>query len=172
MILTREKIKEEMGRGNIVIEPTISDDQIGPGSVDLHLGNIFRRFKHMNDVFKVRDDVNFEDITELITIPEGEAILIKPGEAILGITVEKIKLAQDLAGWIEGRSRFARIGLGVHITSGFAQPGINNHQVLEIANFGPTPLALYPGTKLCQFVFQRCEGRAEYMGRFNSQVNP
>jgi dCTP deaminase len=172
MILTKDKIKEEIAAGNIIIEPPLSEEQIGPGSVDLKLGNVFRRFKHLNDVFPVRDDVNFEDITELVTIEEGKPILIKPGEAILGITVERIKLAGDLAGWIEGRSRFARIGLAVHITSGFAQPGISNHQVLEIANFGPTPLALYPGTKVCQFVFQRCEGKAHYNGRFNAQVNP
>ncbi len=172
MILAHDKIKEEIEKGNIKIEPPISENQIGPGSVDLHLGNVFRRFKHHNEIFIVNDDANFEELTEEVVIEERKYLLIKPNETVLGITKEKITLAQNLCGWIEGRSRFARIGLGVHITSGFVQPGVSNHQVLEITNLGPAPLALYPNTRLCQFVFQRCDGSGQYKGRFNGQIKP
>jgi len=171
MILTRDKIVEEIINGNIKIEP-LNEDQIGPASVDLHLGNSFRRFIHHNEVFAVVEEANFEEITEFVEIKDGGSLLLKPGETILGITREKITLSPNLAGWLEGRSRFARIGLGVHITSGFAQPGIKNHQVLEITNLGPTPLALYPGVRICQFIFQRCEGEATYKGKFAKQESP
>ncbi len=172
MILTHDVILKEMKKGNIKIEPRVSDAQIGPGSVDLHVSNVFRRFKHHNEVFEVTDEANFEEITEEVVIPKGKSILIKPNETVLGITRERVTLSPGLSGWIEGRSRFARIGLAVHITSGFAHPGISNFQVLEITNLGPAPLALHPGTRLCQFIIQRCEGEAQYQGRFNSQVRP
>ncbi|MBI3633081.1 MAG: dCTP deaminase [Candidatus Vogelbacteria bacterium] len=172
MILAKNKIIEELKNGNIVIEPIPTDDQIGPGSVDLHLDKAFRIFKHYNEVFPVTNDANFETITEKIEIEEGGYLLLKPGESVLGITKETITLSPSLAGWIEGRSRFARIGLGVHITSGFAQPGINNKQVLEITNMGPAPMALYPGIRLCQFIFERCDGTAQYKGKFSHQREP
>ena len=171
MILTKEKILQEIKLGNIEIDP-FDEQLIGPASVDLHLGGEFRRFKHYNNVYPVTDEANFEDITELAHVPTGGFLLLKSGETILGITEERIKLSPGLCGWIEGRSRFARIGLGVHITSGFAQPGVNNRTVLEMTNLSPNPLALYPGTKICQFLFQRTDGSAQYAGRFQHQSKP
>ena len=94
---------------------------------------------------------------------------MKPGEVVLGITQEKVTLASNIAGWLEGRSRFARVGLMVHISSPFMQPGINNREVLEIANLSATPLTIFPGTKICQFVFEYCQGKAAYEGRFKTQ---
>ena len=81
-------------------------------------------------------------------------MVIQPGEMVLGITREKITLADNISGRLEGRSRFARFGLAVHVTAGFMHPGISNHQVLEIVNLGHAPLALYPDTRICQFVFE------------------
>lgn len=171
MVLTRDKILEEIKRGNIKIEP-FTHSNIGPASVDLRLSNKFRVFKKQRKPFDVKDEVKFEDITELIEVDHNKPLLLEPGQVVLGITEERITLAPNIAGWIEGRSRFARIGLGIHITSGFAQPGISNQQVLEIANLGPNTLALYPGTKICQFIFQRCEGEASYRGKFQGQTTP
>lgn len=171
MILTHDKILEEIDKGNIKIEP-FEVSRVGAGSIDLCLGNVFRRFKHHNKVFPVKENSDFEEITELVKIQKGEFLLLKPQETVLGITCERITLAPDLCGWLEGRSRFARLGLGVHITSGFMQPGIDNYQVLEITNLGPTPLGLYPGTAICQMIFQRCEGEARYQGKFAAQKEP
>ena len=92
-----------------------------------------------------------------------------PHQTVLGLTQERISLAPDLCGWLEGRSRFARIGLLVHISAGFMQPGLQNHQVLELTNFGPNPLELVPGTPICQFIFQRTIGAARYEGLFSKQ---
>ncbi|NTW58008.1 MAG: hypothetical protein HGA43_02425 [Nitrospirae bacterium] len=91
---------------------------------------------------------------------------------VLGITKEKIALADTISGRLEGRSRFARSGLAVQVTAGFMHPGISNHQVLEIVNPGYAPLALYPGTRICQFIFERCDGHAISHGRFVQQAKP
>lgn len=170
-ILTRQEIKKAIEEGLIKIEP-LEDSQIGAGSVDLTLGNDFRIFKSHRGVYHVRDDSRFEDITELVSVKDGEAIVIKPDEMILGITREKITLAENYCGWLEGRSRFARFGLAIHVTAGFMHPGISNHQVLEIVNLGHTRLALYPGTRICQFIFEKCIGSAKYSGRFKLQDKP
>jgi len=95
-----------------------------------------------------------------------------PGETVNAITVEKITLPDDICGWLEGRSSFARLGLMVHITASFMQPGISNRQVLEISNVAPIPLAIYPGVKICQFVFQKMIGKAVYKGKFAAQNSP
>lgn len=170
-ILTRDEILKEIKAGNIVIDP-FSEDMVTPGSVDLTLGNIFRTFRKLHHIYDVDDESDFNDITNLIHIKDTERFVMMPQETVLGITRERIKLPPYLCGWLEGRSRFARLGLMVHITAGFMQPGINNHQVLEIANVSPAPLALHPGTRICQFIFERCEGEATYTGKFSGQYTP
>jgi dCTP deaminase len=115
-------------------------------------------------------DYRDRDITELVEVPEGAPIAVEPGETLLGLTLERVGLPDDLCGWFEGRSRFARLGLLVHISAGFMQPGTFNHQVLEISNFNPRPLELVPRTPICQFVFQRTVGRASHQGRYRNQT--
>ncbi len=170
-ILTRNEIRKAIRKGLIKVEP-LDESQIGPGSIDLTLGNDFRIFRRHRRVYHIRDDSRFEDLTEVVSVPDGEAIIIRPDEMILGITREKITLAENYCGWLEGRSRFARFGLAVHVTAGFMHPGISNRQVLEIVNLGHTSLALYPGTRICQFIFERCIGKARYAGRFKGQERP
>jgi dCTP deaminase len=170
-ILTRNEIKKAIDRGFIKIEP-LDGSQIGAGSVDLTLGNEFRIFKKHRGIFHIRDCSNFEGLTEFISLRGGETIIVKPQEMILGITKEKITLAENYCGWLEGRSRFARFGLVIHVTAGFVHPGTSNHQVLEIVNLGHTRLALYPGTRICQFILEKCIGRAKYTGKFEVQDKP
>jgi dCTP deaminase len=165
-ILTHDEILKEIESGNIRIDP-YSPECVGPASVDLHLGNEFRVFRKVHDVVPVTIDSDYEEITERIVV--NDHLLLVPQETVLGITVEKITLAKNICGWLEGRSRFSRLGLLVHISASFMQPGIANKQVLEISNFAPMPLQLYPGTAICQFIFQRTIGEAEYNGRFKNQ---
>ena len=170
-ILIGEEIKKAIKNKLIGVEP-FDESRIGPGSIDLTLGNDFRIFKTQQNIYHIKDESRFEDVTEPIHIKDGGYIKIDPGEMILGITKEKITLSNSISGRLEGRSRFARFGLAVHVTAGFMHPGLNNHQVLEIVNLGHTPLALYPGTKICQFVFEECKGEAQYKGRFMEQDKP
>ncbi len=165
-ILTRDEILKEIKAGNICIAP-FNPDKVGPGSVDLHLGEDFRIFKKVHDIVDINDATDYERMTELIHAPDG--IVLMPGETILGITREVIKLAPNICGWLEGRSRFARGGLLVHISASFMQPGIDNQQVLEMTNFSPMPLRIHPGTAICQFIFQKTIGSARYEGKFKNQ---
>ena len=170
-VLIGKEIEKALRKGLIRIEP-LDPSQIGPGSIDLTLGNDFRVFRKRSAVYHVRNESQFRDITRDVHVADGKSIVIKPGEMVLGITREKITLSDTISGRLEGRSRFARFGLAVHVTAGFMHPGIANHQVLEIVNLGHAPLALYPGTRICQFIFEKCTGRATYRGRFAKQVKP
>ncbi len=165
-ILTRDEIAREMEAGRIVVEP-FQSDQLGPGSVDLHLGDEFRVYQPTRRIVDVTDDVDYSKLTDWVRMPEG--IILMPGETVLGITLEQITLPPDICGWLEGRSRFARVGLLVHVSASFMQPGISNHQLLEMSNFSPNPLRIVPRTRICQFIFQRCEGEAVYEGSFRDQ---
>jgi dCTP deaminase len=170
-ILTRPEILRRIHSGDIAIDP-FSEDQVGPASVDLHLANSFRVFRRVRDIFHVTEDARYEDVTEVIEVSDDDYFVLMPGETCHGLTRERIRLPDDLCGWLQGRSRFARLGLMVHITAALVQPGIDNHQALEINNAGPMPLALRPGTALCQFIFETCIGSAHYTGRYETQVAP
>ncbi|MEB3241998.1 MAG: dCTP deaminase, partial [Cyanobacteriota bacterium] len=143
---------------------------VGPASLDLTLAGTFRVFRKVHQVIEVREDTDYREFTEKITVPDGQHILIMPGETVLGITRERLRLGPGLCGWLEGRSRFARLGLMVHISAPFMGPGIDSQQVLEMSNFGPAPLAVYPGLAVCQFVFQQLAGDEHYDGRFAGQT--
>ena len=136
------------------------------------LGNQFRVFKKVRKIFHVKENLDYEAVTKVVVVKDGDYLLLMPGELVHGITVETIRLSEDLAGWIEGRSRFARIGLMVHVTAGLVQPSCNNKQVLEISNMSPMPIALYPGTRICQIILEKVEGTAKYEGRFKDQISP
>jgi len=170
-ILSRDEILKLIREKKIEFTP-FNDSQVGPTSVDLTLGKEFRVFRKVGKIFHIQEDVNFEDISDLIEVDDGDYLLVMPGELVHGITKETIKLPKDLAGWIEARSRYARIGLMVHVTAGLVQPGSNNKQVLEISNMSPMPLALHPGTRICQIVLEEVKGIAIYRGKFREQINP
>jgi dCTP deaminase len=165
-VLTKTAILREMDKGNIKIRP-FRKDQVGPGSVDLHLDNEFRIFKKVHKIVHITDKTDPREFTEIISVKDY--LLLMPGESVMGITKEKITLAPNICGWFEGRSRFARMGLLVHISASFIQPGISNKQVLEMSNMSHMPLAIYPGTRICQMVFERAEGKARYVGKYKDQ---
>jgi dCTP deaminase len=165
--LAKTEILREIEYGNIVIDP-FDPEMVGPASVDLRLSNVFRVFKTVRRNMAINDLSDFKNATERVVV--SDFLLLIPGETALGITMERIKLSENICGWLEGRSRFARFGLLVHISASFMQPGIDNHQVLELSNFGPQPLELYPGTRICQFIFERAEGKGKYKGTFQLQT--
>ncbi|MFN8632749.1 MAG: dCTP deaminase [Chloroflexota bacterium] len=170
-ILTRDEIVRRVRAGDIGIDP-FDEQFVGPASVDLHLANQFRVFRRVRDIFHVTEEAPYEDVSEIVEVGDEDYFVVMPGETCHGLTRERITLPDDLCGWLQGRSRFARLGLMVHITAAFIQPGIDNHQALEINNAGPMPLALRPGIALCQFIFETTVGRARYDGRYREQLAP
>ena len=150
-VLSDVDIKEAMKAGAIKFIPAISNDQIGAGSVDVTLSEEFWKIKvKKNRTFDLKV-ITFEDIFEKV---EEKSITILPGELVLAKTLERIHLAPNICGWIQGRSKFARMGITVHTASSFIQPGSNNHQILEIVNLSPNPMILHSGMKICQLVFE------------------
>lgn len=150
-VLSDVDIKEAIRADAIKFTPPISSDQIGAGSVDVSLSDEFWKVKvkkHRTFDLKV---ITFEDIFGKMNTSK---ITIQPGELILAKTLEKIRLAPNICGWIQGRSRYARLGISVHTASSFIQPGSNNHQVLEIVNLSPNPMILHSGMRICQLVFE------------------
>ncbi|HET9947090.1 MAG TPA: dCTP deaminase [Patescibacteria group bacterium] len=169
MLLSKNAIIEEIQKGNITIAPQLDPSQIREASVDLRLGDTFRVFKKAKKFIPIVEQTDYKEYTEEV---KADKFILYPQETILGVTMEKITLPGDICAWIEGRSRFARLGLLIHISAGLIQPGINNHQVLEITNLGPNALELHAGEKVCQLVFQRLEGHSVYQGRFADQTTP
>jgi len=152
--------------GTVEVDP-FQPDQVGPGSIDLHLGNEFRVFKKLRNACVVEDAILLEELSERVEVEDSFTLM--PGETVLGITLERVRLPGTICGWLEGRSRFARMGLVIHMTASFVQPGVNNRQVLEIGNLAPFPLVLKPGVRICQLILERTEGEASYTGKFMSQ---
>jgi len=155
MAFSDTDIRALMKKGKIRFEPRISDSQIGPGSVDLTLDSVFWKFKKKY-IGKIIDlsRVSFEEAMEKF---HSSSITLKPGEMCLGITKEKVILAPDVMGRLEGRSRYARMGLAVHVTSAMVQPGSANHQVLEIVNLSPSTIVIHDGMRISQIVFEKTE---------------
>jgi len=169
MILTRDVILRELESGRLAVDP-LDLDQVGPASIDLHLGDEIR-VPHGDPVpVAVTDEADCSTFTELRRLDAPYRLV--PGETIHGITRERLRLPEDVSGWLEGRSRFARLGLMIHVTSGFVAPGVDSRQVLEMSNVSGRPLDIHPGVRLLQIVLQRCEGTARYTGRFAGQQRP
>jgi len=164
-VLTRDAIRAELDSGRLKIDP-LEPDQLGAASIDLTLGDEIRVIDS-GGAIDLLEDADYRDHTWVKRLDEPYVLV--PGRTIHGITRERITLPGDLCGFLEGRSRFARLGLMIHVTSAFVQPGVTNRQVLEMSNVSNRPLRIHPGVRLCQIVLLRTDGRASYGGRFADQ---
>ncbi|MCG8590135.1 MAG: dCTP deaminase, partial [Proteobacteria bacterium] len=131
------------------------------------LGNEIRVIERGGEPIDLGEDTDFRDHTRIERLEDS--YVLEPGSTIHGITRERISLPPTLCGFLEGRSRFARLGLTVHVTSAFVQPGVSNRQVLEMSNVGGHPLEIHAGVRICQIVVLRTHGAATYKGRFAEQ---
>ncbi len=158
MVLSDKDIKSAIRSRRLLFFPALKADQIGAASVDLTLGGDFWVFKkkYLGRRQKALDlsKVGFQEATEK---HHERSITLPPGGMCLGITRERITMPSDLMGTLEGRSRYARMGLAVHVTSALVQPGSDNHQVLEIVNFAPFPVTIHEGMRISQIVFERLQ---------------
>jgi dCTP deaminase len=168
-VLTHDAIKREIELGRLVIEP-LDPSQIGPASIDLTLGEEIRYFSPGGCMIQIRESTDYREHTTPLRL--DQPFVLEPGRTIHGITLERVTLPTDLCGFLEGRSQFARLGLMIHVTSAFVQPGVANRQVLEMSNVAGHPLEIHAGVRLCQLVLMRTEGHATYRGRFAEQESP
>jgi dCTP deaminase len=159
MILSDRTIREELSSGRIGIEP-LGADCIQPSSVDLHVDRLFRVFRnHSQRVIDVRE--NQEELTELVEVVGDEPLILHPGEFVLGSTVERVRLPDDLVGRLEGKSSLGRLGLLIHSTAGFVDAGWDGYLTLELSNVANLPITVYPGMKIGQISFLKMTTPAE-----------
>ncbi len=155
VILSDRTLREQLAAGRIVIDP-FDESLIQPSSIDVRISNLFRVFRnHTRGVIDVKLDM--VDLTELIEIPEAseEPFILHPGEFVLGSTLERIGVPDDLVGRVEGKSSLGRLGLLIHSTAGFIDAGFDGHITLELANVASLPITLYPGMKIGQVSFMQ-----------------
>ena len=161
-ILSDKTIKEYLEEGKIVIDPLKDEQQIQPSSVVLRLGDEFKVFKVIRKPYiDPKDEEDIAEYMESSTVPEGEAFIIHPNEFALATTQEYVKVPDDLVARVEGRSSMGRLGVTMHVTAGYVDPGFEGRITLEISNIGAMPVALYPGQRVCQLVFETMTTPAE-----------
>lgn len=160
MILSDRDIKAVIKEKRLIFNPDLQPDQIGPSSIDLKLSPIFKLFDLANnsllDIKKGLPD-NFL-ITH--TVENGSSFILHPGSFILASTVEYIKIPDNLAVRVEGKSSLARMGILVH-TAGFCDPGFEGTITLEISNQSNLAVAIYPGMYICQIAIEQLSSPAE-----------
>jgi len=165
-VLTRDAILAEIFDRRVVIDP-FDRDQVGVASIDLTLGDEIRLIEPTSQPIEIREETDYRDHTRVCSL--ADPYRLDPGVTIHGITRERVTLPSNLCGFLEGRSRYARLGLMIHVTSAFVQPGVQNRQVLEMSNVSSQPLLIHAGVRICQLVLMRTEGEATYEGRFARQ---
>jgi dCTP deaminase len=158
-VLSDGTIRRLVADGRVFIDPW-DPDMVQPASVDLRLGDSFRVF-HNHLAPAIDLDRPPEHLTELIMIRPDESFVIHPGEFVLGATLERVELPDDVVARIEGKSSLGRLGLIVHATAGFVDPGFAGTLTLEITNLTRIPIILWPGKPIAQLSFMALDRPAE-----------
>ncbi|MFQ5860814.1 MAG: dCTP deaminase [Dehalococcoidia bacterium] len=177
MVLSDRSIKEQLAQGRIVIEP-LDPDCIQPASVDVRLDRrllVFRNYRQ--PYIDVRQPM--EDLMEREEVEENAPFMLHPGEFVLASTLEYVALPNDIVARLEGKSSLGRLGLLIHSTAGYVDPGWKGHLTLELSNVSRLPITLYYGMKVGQISFlkltqpaERLYGSAELGSRYQGQEEP
>ncbi len=153
MVLADRTIARELLEGRIEIEP-YDETQLQPSSVDVRVDRYFRVFHNARYPFiDVKEPQ--EELTELVEIDGETPFILHPGEFVLGSTLERVRLPDDLVARLEGKSSLGRLGLLIHSTAGFIDPGWDGHVTLELSNVANLPITIYYGMKIGQISFVR-----------------
>ncbi|HEY3436142.1 MAG TPA: dCTP deaminase [Actinotalea sp.] len=177
MLLSDRDIRSELESGRVALDP-YEPAMIQPSSIDVRLDRYFRLFD--NHKYAVIDPAEDQpDLTRLVEVEAGEALILHPGEFVLGSTFEAVTLPDDVAARLEGKSSLGRLGLLTHSTAGFIDPGFTGHVTLELSNVATLPIKLWPGMKIGQMCFFRLSSPSEhpygssvYGSRYQGQRGP
>ena len=153
MVLSDRTIRRLLAEGRIGIDP-YDEALLQPSSVDVRVDRFFRVFHNARYPFiDVKEPQ--EELTELVEINDERPFILHPGEFVLGSTLERIVVPDDLVSRIEGKSSLGRLGLIIHSTAGFIDAGFDGHVTLELTNIATLPITLYPGMKIGQVSFMQ-----------------
>src|SRR3954470_17866714 len=148
MVLSDATIARLLAEGRVEIDP-YDEALLQPSSVDVRVDAFFRVF-HNNRYPFIDVKIEQEALTELVEVEQDSPFVLHPGEFVLGSTLERIRLADDLVARLDGKSSLGRLGLLIHSTAGFIDPGWNGHVTLELSNVANLPITIYPGMKIGQ----------------------
>ncbi len=163
MILSDKDIKKAIASKQIIISPTPDfKTQLGTCSVDLRLGNVFRVFDYSKHSFldPAKKDYSNE-ITKKVVLKKGEDFVMQPGDFVLAVTFERVKIPDNMMGRLEGRSSLGRLGIVVHSTASIFDAGWDGKCVLELGNLGRMAVKLTPGMRICAMSFEQLTSNAE-----------
>ncbi len=177
VLLSDRDIRAEVESGRVALEP-YDPEMIQPSSIDVRLDRFFRLFD--NHKYAVIDPAADQpDLTRLVEVEGEDAFVLHPGEFVLGSTLEVVRIPDDLAARLEGKSSLGRLGLLTHSTAGFVDPGFSGHITLELSNVANLPITLWPGMKIGQLCLFRLTsasehpyGSAVYGSRYQDQRGP
>lgn len=159
MVLSDRTIRQEIEDGRLVFDP-YDPAMVQPSSVDVRVDNRFRVFHNARYPFiDVRRPM--EDLTELVEVDRDEPFILHPGEFVLGQTLERVRLPDDLVARLEGKSSLGRLGLLIHSTAGFVDAGFEGNLTLELSNVANLPITIYHGMPIGQISFMRMDGPVE-----------
>jgi dCTP deaminase len=159
VILSDRSIRDALDEGRIVIDP-LADGAVQPSSVDVRVADGFRLFSnHRYPYIDVKQSQ--PDLTELVTVTPDEPFVLHPGEFVLGATLERVGLPDDLVARLEGKSSLGRLGLLIHSTAGFIDAGFEGHVTLELSNVATLPITIHPGMPIGQIAFFQLDRPAE-----------
>ena len=159
MVLSDQTIKSEVEAGRIVFDP-YDEAMVQPSSVDVRVDRRFRVFHNARYPF-IDVRAPMEDLTELVEMEEDEPFILHPGEFVLGQTLERVRLPDDLVARLEGKSSLGRLGLLIHSTAGFVDAGFEGNLTLELSNVANLPITIYHGMPIGQISFMRMDGPVE-----------
>jgi len=177
MVLSDTTIREEIAAGRIALEP-FDESLIQPSSVDVRVDGSFRIFHNTRHPYiDVKEPM--EDLTELVRVADDEPFILHPGEFVLGQTLEKVKIPNDVVARLEGKSSLGRLGLLIHSTAGFVDAGFEGNLTLELSNVANLPITIYHGMLIGQLSFMRMDrpvdipyGQAEAGSKYQGQSEP
>ena len=159
MVLADRTIRRLLHERRIDIDP-YDPSLLQPSSVDVRVDRFFRVFRNSRYPFiDVKEPQ--EDLTELVEMEDGAPFILHPGEFALASTLERIRLPDDLVARLEGKSSLGRLGLLIHSTAGFIDPGWDGHVTLELSNVANLPITIYPEMKIGQLSFVQLSEAAE-----------
>jgi dCTP deaminase len=159
VILADRTIRRLIDAGRIGIDP-FDEALIQPSSVDVRVDRFFRVFRNARYPY-IDVKSPMDDLTELVEVEAGEVFILHPGEFVLGSTLERVTLPDDLVARLEGKSSLGRLGLLIHSTAGFVDPGWDGHVTLELSNVANLPITLYAHMKIGQISFVQLSEAAE-----------
>ncbi|MBU2009206.1 MAG: dCTP deaminase [Chloroflexi bacterium] len=178
MVLSDRTIREEIEKGRIVIDP-FDPSCVQPASVDLHLGRKLLVFRTWKYPYYIDLRQPLDGLTTGVAIPKHQPFSLQPGEFVLASTVESITLPNDIVARLEGKSSLGRIGLLIHSTAGYVDPGWQGHLTLEISSAARMPILLYAGMRISQISFLRLTtpadrpyGHPELKSKYQGQKGP